>query len=132
PRLDFTEERDEGAFYGPKIDLFVKDAIGREWQISTFQLDWNLPERFELQYAAEDGSYQRPVMIHRALLGSIERFFAILLEHHAGALPVWLAQVQAVVIPIADRHIAYAAQVAAVLEQSNVRVVTDASGVRMT
>jgi threonyl-tRNA synthetase len=100
----FTEVPGEGAFYGPKIDLFAKDAIGREWQLSTIQLDVNLPERFGLEYVAEDGSLQRPVMIHRAVLGSIERFLGVLIEHHACAFPVWLAPVQAVVIPIADRH----------------------------
>ena len=85
----------------------MDDVLGREWQISTFQLDFNLPERFDLHYAAEDGSLQRPVMIHRAILGSIERFMGILIEHHAGAFPVWLAPVQATLIPIADRHVDY-------------------------
>ena len=129
--LAFEEIANEGAFYGPKIDLFVKDALGREWQISTFQLDFNMPERFDLQYAAEDGSYQRPVMIHRAILGSIERFFAILLEHHAGAFPIWLAPVQAKVIPIADRHNEYAQEVADALRRYDLRAEVDSRSERM-
>ncbi|MSQ22616.1 MAG: threonine--tRNA ligase [Dehalococcoidia bacterium] len=127
----FTEVPGEGAFYGPKIDMFAKDAIGREWQLSTIQLDINLPERFDLEYVAEDGSFQRPVIVHRAVLGSIERFLGVLIEHHAGAFPVWLAPVQAVVIPIADRHIEYASQVAARLESEGVRVSMDATNERM-
>jgi threonyl-tRNA synthetase len=129
--LQFEEVPGEGAFYGPKIDLFMDDALGREWQISTFQLDFNLPERFDLHYAAEDGSLQRPVMIHRAILGSIERFLAILIEHHAGAFPVWLAPVQAVLIPIADRHTEYCDGVAAQLREQGFRVEVDARGERM-
>jgi threonyl-tRNA synthetase len=129
--LQFEEVPGEGAFYGPKIDLFMDDALGREWQISTFQLDFNLPERFDLHYAAEDGSLQRPVMIHRAILGSIERFLAILIEHHAGAFPVWLAPVQAVLIPIADRHTEYCDRVAAQLREQGFRVEVDARGERM-
>ncbi len=100
-----------GAFYGPKIDLKVKDAIGREWQLSTIQFDFNLPERFDLTYIGEDGQAHRPYMIHRALLGSLERFFGILIEHYAGAFPVWLSPMQVVLIPIADRHIGYAQSV---------------------
>jgi threonyl-tRNA synthetase len=129
--LQFEEVPGEGAFYGPKIDLFMDDALGREWQISTFQLDFNLPERFDLHYAAEDGSLQRPVMIHRAILGSIERFLAIMIEHHAGAFPVWLAPVQAVLIPIADRHTEYCDGVAAQLREQGFRVEVDARGERM-
>ena len=90
------------AFYGPKISVQVKDALGRSWQMSTIQLDFNFPERFELEYTAADGSRQRPVMIHRALFGSIERFFGVLTEHYAGAFPAWLAPVQVVGIPVAD------------------------------
>ena len=127
----FTEVPDEGAFYGPKIDLFAKDAIGREWQLSTIQLDINLPERFDLEYVAEDGSLQRPVIVHRAVLGSIERFLGVLIEHHAGAFPVWLAPVQAVIIPIADRHTGYAGQVTARMESEGLRVSMDAGGERM-
>ncbi|MBI4329237.1 MAG: threonine--tRNA ligase, partial [Chloroflexi bacterium] len=121
----FQEVPGEGAFYGPKIDLFIRDALGREWQLSTFQLDFNLPERFSLEYVAEDGSLQRPVMIHRAILGSLERFFGVLLEHNAGAFPVWLAPVQAVVIPIADRHTGYARAVATRLREAGLRVHLD-------
>ena len=103
---DFEEIPNEGAFYGPKIDLFSRDALRREWQLSTFQLDFNLPERFDLEYVTEDNTRERPVMIHRAILGSLERFFGVLLEHNAGAFPLWLAPVQATIIPIADRHLA--------------------------
>jgi threonyl-tRNA synthetase len=127
----FTEAEGEGAFYGPKIDLFMDDVLGREWQISTFQLDFNLPERFDLHYAAEDGSLQRPVMIHRAILGSIERFMGILIEQHAGAFPVWLAPVQATLIPIADRHVDYCRGVAAQLRESGLRVEVDERSERM-
>ena len=101
------------AFYGPKISVQAKDAIGRTWQMSTIQLDFNLPERFDLEYTGPDGSKQRPVMIHRALFGSIERFFAVLLEHYAGAFPAWLAPVQAVGIPIGDAHVPYLQEFAA-------------------
>ncbi|MBI4499139.1 MAG: threonine--tRNA ligase [Chloroflexi bacterium] len=127
----FEEVPGEGAFYGPKIDTFVKDALGREWQLNTIQLDPNLPERFDLEYVTEDGRHERPLMIHRAVLGSIERFFGVLLEHHAGAFPVWLAPVQAVVIPIADRHTAYAEQVAVELRAAELRVTVDARSERM-
>ena len=95
------------AFYGPKISVQARDALGRSWQMSTIQLDFNFPERFELEYTAADGSRQRPVMIHRALFGSIERFFGILTEHYAGAFPAWLAPVQVVGIPVADAHVPY-------------------------
>src|SRR6185312_16339354 len=105
--LKLTEVPGEAAFYGPKIDLKVKDAIGRTWQLSTVQVDFNLPERFELEYTASDGTRQQPVMIHRALMGSIERFFAILLEHYAGAFPPWLSPVQVVGIPVAEAHEEY-------------------------
>jgi threonyl-tRNA synthetase len=121
----------DGAFYGPKIDLLVKDAIGRPWQLSTVQFDFNLPERFDLSYIGEDGAAHRPFMIHRALLGSMERFFGVLLEHHGGALPVWLSPVQAMVIPIADRHREYCATVEQRLKQAGIRVEMDASEDRM-
>ncbi|NHC46082.1 threonine--tRNA ligase [Motilibacter aurantiacus] len=119
------------AFYGPKISVQAKDAIGRTWQMSTIQLDFNLPERFELEYQAADGTRQRPVMIHRALFGSIERFFAVLLEHYAGAFPPWLAPVQVVGIPITDAHIPYLQDVAAQLRAKGVRVEVDTSDDRM-
>ncbi|HWO93631.1 MAG TPA: threonine--tRNA ligase, partial [Dehalococcoidia bacterium] len=130
--VTFQEVPGEGAFYGPKIDLFMDDAIGREWQLGTFQLDFNLPERFDLHYAAEDGSQQRPVMIHQAIFGSIERFLGVLIEHHGGAFPLWLAPVQATVIPIADRHIDYAHDVAQALREEGIeRVEVDGRNERM-
>jgi threonyl-tRNA synthetase len=119
------------AFYGPKISVQCKDAIGRTWQMSTVQLDFNLPERFDLEYTGPDGSRQRPVMIHRALFGSIERFFAVLLEHYAGAFPAWLAPVQVVGIPITDAHIPYLQEVAAKLRARGVRVDIDMADDRM-
>jgi len=121
----------DGAFYGPKIDLLVKDAIGRPWQLSTVQFDFNLPERFDLTYVGDDGKLHRPYMIHRALLGSMERFFGVLLEHHGGALPVWLCPVQAVLIPIADRHREYCSEVKNRLRQEGVRAEMDDGEDRM-
>jgi threonyl-tRNA synthetase len=121
----------DGAFYGPKIDLLVKDAIGRPWQLSTVQFDFNMAERFDLSYVGEDGAPHRPFMIHRALLGSMERFFGVLLEHHSGALPVWLSPVQAVLIPIADRHREYCVNVQARLKTAGLRVDIDAGEERM-
>ena len=115
-----------GAFYGPKIDIKIKDALGREWQLSTIQFDFNLPERFDMTYISADGSKQRPYMIHRALLGSIERFFGILIEHYAGAFPVWLAPVQAKILPLTDKHVAYAERVAEALRDRDVDVEIDA------
>jgi len=120
-----------GAFYGPKIDFKVKDAIGREWQLTTIQFDFNEPERFDLTYIAEDGQPTRPYMIHRALLGSMERFFGVLIEHYGGAFPAWLAPVQAEIIPIADRHIDYANELAAQLRQNRFRVHVDTRTDRM-
>lgn len=119
------------AFYGPKISVQAKDAIGRTWQMSTIQLDFNLPERFGLEYTAADGSRQRPVMIHRALFGSIERFFGVLLEHYAGAFPLWLSPVQAVAIPVAEEYAAYLAEFVERLRAQGVRAVLDASDDRM-
>src|SRR5215468_7926458 len=121
----------DGAFYGPKIDLIVKDAIGRPWQLSTVQFDFNLPERFNLTFIGEDGAMHRPFMIHRALLGSMERFFGVLLEHHGGALPVWLSPVQAMLIPIADRHMDYCIELQARLKKEGLRVELDRSEERM-
>ena len=129
--IDYEIDEGGGAFYGPKIDVKVKDALGREWQLSTIQFDFNLPERFDLTYIGEDGQPHRPYMIHRALLGSIERFFGVLIEHYAGAFPVWLAPVQAVLIPIADRHIDYAKQVAQQLKAAGLRVQVDEGMERM-
>jgi threonyl-tRNA synthetase len=116
---------DEAAFYGPKIDMKLVDAIGRLWQLSTIQFDFTLPRRFELEYIAEDGKKHQPLMVHRALYGSIERFFGILIEHYAGAFPVWLAPVQAVVLPITDRHTEYAQKVTKRLEDAGLRVSLD-------
>ncbi len=121
----------EGAFYGPKIDFFVPDALKREWQLGTVQLDFSLPERFDLEYAAEDGSRQRVVVIHRAMLGSIERFLGVLIEHLGGAFPLWLAPVQAVIVPIADRHLDYARDVQQTLAKQGLRVHVDESSDRM-
>jgi threonyl-tRNA synthetase len=116
---------DEAAFYGPKIDMKLVDAIGRLWQLSTIQFDFTLPRRFELEYVGEDGKKHQPLMVHRALYGSIERFFGILIEHYAGAFPVWLAPVQAVVLPITDRHAEYAQKVTKRLEDAGLRVSLD-------
>jgi threonyl-tRNA synthetase len=129
--VPFEEFEGEGAFYGPKIDLFFEDAIGRDWQLGTFQLDFNLPERFDLHYAAEDGSLRRPVMIHRAIFGSIERFLGVLIEHTGGAFPVWLAPVQATLIPIADRHAEYCRRVGEQLRAAGLRVEVDERSERM-
>ena len=121
----------EGAFYGPKIDFFVRDALRREWQLGTAQLDFSLPERFDLEYVDDEGKTERPVLIHRAMLGSIERFMGILIEHTGGAFPVWLAPVQAVVIPIADRHLDYARKIEGLLRDAALRVEVDARNQRM-
>ena len=129
--MEYELAPNEGAFYGPKIDFFVADAIGREWQLSTVQLDYNLPERFDLEFADADGARKRPVVIHRAMLGSLERFLGVLIEHYGGAFPVWLAPVQAEIIPIADRHVAYAEQARERLEAAGVRAHVDARGERM-
>ncbi|HOQ70011.1 MAG TPA: threonine--tRNA ligase [Anaerolineaceae bacterium] len=129
--LDYDVDRGGGAFYGPKIDLKVEDAIGREWQLSTIQFDFNEPERFDLYYIGEDGQPHRPYMIHRALLGSLERFFGVLIEHYAGAFPVWLSPTQAAIIPIADRHLDYARKVEAELRKAGLRVMVDDRPERM-
>jgi len=129
--LDLVPDPGGAAFYGPKISVQTKDAIGRTWQMSTIQLDFNLPERFGLEYTAPDGSRQRPVMIHRALFGSIERFVAVLTEHYAGVFPPWLAPVQVVGIPVTDGHVEYLQDVAKKLGARGVRVEVDASDDRM-
>jgi threonyl-tRNA synthetase len=115
----------EGAFYGPKIDIKLKDAINRRWQCATIQCDFTLPERFELTYVGADGGRHRPVMLHRVILGSLERFIGVLIEHFAGAFPVWLAPTQAVLLPITDRVHAYAEEVAASLRAEDLRVEVD-------
>jgi threonyl-tRNA synthetase len=129
--LPYVVAEGEGAFYAPKIDVHVKDAIGRRWQLSTLQVDFQEPGRFGIEYQAADGTRQRPYMIHRALFGSIERFFGILVEHYAGAFPPWLAPVQVVGIPIADAHVPYLDEVAARLRERGIRVEVDASDDRM-
>jgi threonyl-tRNA synthetase len=123
--LAYAVAEGEGAFYGPKIDLHVRDAIGRRWQVTTLQVDFGQPDNFHLEYASAGNVRERPVMIHRALFGSVERFLGVLLEHYAGALPAWLAPVQATVVPVADRHGAYAAEVAAALEAAGLRPEVD-------
>jgi threonyl-tRNA synthetase len=129
--LELVMDPGGAAFYGPKISVQARDAIGRTWQMSTIQVDFNLPERFALEYTADDGSRQRPVMIHRALFGSIERFFAVLLEHYAGVFPPWLAPVQAVGIPIGDAHVPYLAEFAAEAKARGLRMEVDGSADRM-
>lgn len=129
--LDLVPDPGGAAFYGPKISVQVKDALGRSWQMSTIQLDFNMPDRFELEYTSADGSRQRPVLIHRALFGSIERFFGVLTEHYAGAFPAWLAPVQVVGIPVADAHLDYLYDVAAQLKSRGIRVEVDGSDDRM-
>ena len=129
--IPFEVKPGEGAFYGPKIDVDIVDALGRPWQLTTIQADFNLPERFELEYVGEDGGRHRPVMIHRAIYGTYERFMAILIEHYAGAFPLWLAPVQVTIIPIADRHLQYAEGVAAELRAEGFRVEVDGRRERM-
>jgi len=123
--LPFDVDEGGGAFYGPKIDVKIRDAIGREWQCSTIQVDFNEPERFDLTYVGQDNAGHRPIMIHRALLGSLERFMAVLIEHYAGAFPLWLAPVQATLLPITDKHNEYSEQVAAKLRSEGFRVAVD-------
>lgn len=123
--VPYVHNPGEGAFYGPKVDFIVRDAIGREWQLGTIQLDFVLPGRFELTYTAEDGAEQRPVMIHRAVMGSIERFFGVMLEHFAGDLPLWLAPEQVRVLPVSDRFLAAARAVAARLQEAGLRAEVD-------
>jgi threonyl-tRNA synthetase len=115
----------EAAFYGPKIDVKIVDVLGRLWQLSTVQFDFTLPARFELEYVGEDGERHQPVMVHRALFGSIERFFGVLIEHYAGAFPLWLAPVQVGLVPISERHQAYARKVEAELKAAGLRVEVD-------
>ncbi len=129
--LPYQRMEGEAVFYGPKIDIKIKDALGRAWQCTTIQFDFNLPERFDLTFRDRDGQERRPYMVHRALLGSMERFFGVLVEHYGGAFPVWLAPVQAVVIPIADRHIDYAWEVARRLRAAGLRVEVNDSPERM-
>ncbi len=126
--LEYTVDEGGGAFYGPKIDVDVRDAIGRSWQLSTIQADFQLPERFDLEYVAPSGERKQPVMVHRALMGSIERFFGVLLEHYAGNLPLWMAPVQVAVLPVAEQHEDYAADVVEALESAGYRVEITGAG----
>jgi threonyl-tRNA synthetase len=121
----------EAAFYGPKIDIKLVDAIGRLWQLSTVQFDFNLPQRFELEYVGEDGQRHQPLMVHRALYGSVERFFGVLIEHYAGAFPLWLSPTQVEIVPIAERHVDYANKVRAELKAIGARVEVDARNEKM-
>ncbi|MEZ4669139.1 MAG: threonine--tRNA ligase [Anaerolineae bacterium] len=130
-KLPYNLEEGEAAFYGPKLDFLVRDVLKREWQLGTVQVDYNLPARFELEYVADDNSRQRPVMIHRAPFGSMERFVGILIEHFAGAFPVWLSPVQVVLIPVADRHVEYAESIAQQLRKEGLRVEIDTGKSRM-
>jgi threonyl-tRNA synthetase len=123
--VEYQVDEGAGAFYGPKIDICVKDAIGREWQCTTIQFDFNLSERFDLTYVGADGNRHRPFLVHRALLGSLERFFGVLIEHYAGAFPIWLAPVQVVVLPITDAVHPYARQVVERLQAAGVRAQPD-------
>jgi threonyl-tRNA synthetase len=129
--LPYERMEGEAVFYGPKIDIQIRDALERTWQCTTIQFDFNLPGRFDMTYVGDDGKEHRPYMVHRALLGSIERFYALLVEHYEGAFPVWLSPVQAVLVPIADRHVEYACSVAEQLQAAGLRVEVDTSSERM-
>ena len=123
--LDFEVDPGEGVFYGPKIDIKIKDSLNRYWQVSTVQVDFNLPEKFDISYVEEDGQRRQPIMLHRALMGSLERFFGCLIEHYAGAFPLWLAPVQVTLLPITDKHAKYAEKIAQQIEESGIRVEKD-------
>jgi threonyl-tRNA synthetase len=127
-KLEFEINAGDGAFYGPKIDLHMTDSIGRSWQLGTVQLDYSMPERFEIAYTGADNAEHRPVMIHRALLGSFERFIGILIEHYAGEFPLWLSPLHALVLPVSDRHLDYANEVAARLAGEGLRARVDDRG----
>lgn len=124
-KIEYKENKGEGAFYGPKIDFHVKDSMGRSWQMGTIQLDFSTAERLNANYIDEKGQKQHPILIHRAILGSVERFIAVLLEHNGGAFPAWLAPVQTMVLPVSDKHIEYAKKVTEELSQNNIRVEID-------
>ena len=123
--IPYRKVAGEAAFYGPKIDIKLVDVLGRLWQLSTVQFDFNLPARFELEYVGEDGERHQPVMVHRALYGSVERFFGVLIEHYAGAFPLWLAPMQAGIVPISERHHAYAKKIQETLQNAGLRVEVD-------
>ncbi|MCK5032970.1 MAG: threonine--tRNA ligase, partial [Calditrichia bacterium] len=130
-KMKYEIDPGEGVFYGPKIDIKIKDILGRSWQCSTIQVDFNLPERFDIKYVGEDGSYHRPIVIHRALLGSLERFFGVMIEHYAGNFPLWLAPVQVKILPIADRHIEKAKEIADYLSTHMIRCDIDSKNEKM-
>jgi threonyl-tRNA synthetase len=130
-RVPYTVDAGGAAFYAPKIDVFIDDALGREWQLATVQLDYQLPQRFDLEYRAADGGFERPVIIHYAIYGSFERFTGIITEHYAGAFPLWLAPLQVMVVPIADRHIEYAERVRQALAEAGLRAEVDDRSERM-
>ena len=129
--MSYTVDEGGGAFYAPKIDIFIEDALGREWQMATIQADYQLPQRFDLEYRAADGGFERPVVIHYAIYGSFERFLGIITEHYGGAFPLWLAPVQVMIVPIADRHIEYAQSVRAALADAGLRAEVDERSERM-
>ena len=124
-KLNYEVDEGGGAFYGPKIDIKIKDALGRSWQCSTIQFDFSLPERFDLTYTDKDGKMKRPYMIHRALLGSIERFFGVLIEHYASKFPLWLAPVQVKILPITDDQNEYSEEIRLLLKENNIRAELD-------
>jgi threonyl-tRNA synthetase len=124
-KLDYEIDPGEGVFYGPKIDIKIQDSLERSWQCSTVQVDFQLPDRFEMEYIGEDGNAHRPIMIHRALMGSEERFLGVLIEHYGGAFPLWLAPVQVILLPITDRHHQYGEKVKKELEAQDIRVELD-------
>jgi threonyl-tRNA synthetase len=126
--LEYSLAEGEGAFYGPKVDFHFRDAIGRLWQLTTVQCDFALPERFQMEYVGEDNQRHRPVMIHRAILGTLERFSGVLIEHYAGAFPLWLAPEQVRLAPVADRHLEHARELAMRLRAAGLRPVVDESG----
>ena len=129
--MSYEVDEGGGAFYGPKIDMKIKDALGRPWQLGTVQFDFNLPERFNLTYVGADGKEHQPYMVHRALLGSIERFFGILIEHYAGAFPLWLAPEQVRILPISDKALDYAKRTQAALRAKGLRVEIDTSAEKL-
>jgi threonyl-tRNA synthetase len=129
--MSYSLDPGGGAFYAPKIDIFIEDALGREWQMATIQADYQLPQRFDLEYRAADGGFERPVVIHYAIYGSFERFIGILTEQYAGAFPFWLAPVQVMIVPIADRHLEYASKVRQALTDAGLRAEVDERSERM-
>ena len=129
--MAYTLDEGGGAFYAPKIDIFIEDALGREWQMATIQADYQLPQRFDLEYRSADGGFERPVVIHYAIYGSFERFIGIITEHYTGAFLFWLAPVQVMVVPIADRHLEYAASVRRALADAGLRASVDDRSERM-